>query len=332
MTEIQLILGIILLWIVIAGLLAPLESLSWWAGWYQDADEDEESDTVIIEQSNDQSHMIVEHKGQKRSVSQYVVYLTGIAGISGDTFLPEERALLDKLAERLPDAVLVDDIYPYAVTTRGLTGQRVFARFWRWLEQLKLRGSALAFLINIRNMFQVLVAADSRYSPIYSLGSANVVLRGLKRHGYPFGSGMPVTLIGYSGGGEMSIGTISPLKATLKAPIRVISLGGVMSSDPCLVDVEHLVHLYGEKDRVHLLGPVLFPGRWRVSVRSAWNEARRDGRITMVKMGPMAHNGPGGYLDATQHMPNGSTYLDFTVDTIARSVQHIDESTAPESA
>jgi hypothetical protein len=309
MNDLGLIVLFLLLWVVVAALLAPLETLTWWAGWYKD---DESFEPDVLEQSP----LTLESGAQ-----HYVDYLTGISGISGHFFLPEERNFLDRLAERLPEAVIVDDIYPYAVTNRALTGQRTFAWFWRLIAAQKERGSYVGFLINIRNLFQVLVAADNRYGPIYSHGSAELVLRGLARHGYPLGSGVPVTLIGYSGGGEMALGAVSPLKSALGAPIYVVSLGGVMSSDPCLVDVDHLHHLYGSRDFVQRLGLILFPARWPLMKNSTWNQTLLRGRISYVPLGSVGHNGQGGYLDDDMLFTTGTTYLDHTLDHMVPILQ-----------
>ena len=225
---------------------------------------------------------------------------------------------MDSLMAEMPDIRLVDDVYPYSSLERGLTEGRIFSRFWRFAINRKTHKSIVGFSINLRNMLQVFVAADSRYGPIYGWGLANILLHALVRHRYPFGSGMPITLIGYSGGGEMSAQSVQLLHHILQAPIRVISLGGVISNEPGLVDVDHLYHIYGDKDNIQRLGAILFPGRWPIASRSTWNKTRAAGKITMVPMGPFGHNGPGGYLDHTSFTDDGRSYFDVTVATIAR--------------
>ena len=80
-----------------------------------------------------------------------------------------------------------------------------FDRYWRYAINQKMQRRIVGLTINLRNLMQVLVAADPRYGQIYSRGVSNILLHALERHNYPFGSGMPITLIGYSGGAEMSI-------------------------------------------------------------------------------------------------------------------------------
>lgn len=308
----DLIFTLVLVALVFAALTSPFESLSWWAGWMGDetGEEDDEIEEEV-EVLDDQTAEITPYK-------QFVVYLTGIAGISGEEYLPEERAFLDTLKEKLDNAYLVDDIYPYSVTNQALTGQRVLSGFWKWVARKKLEGGRAGMLVNLRNVLQVLVSADSRYGPMFSYGTASIIIKALNRHGYPFGSGIPVTLIGYSGGGQMSISSIKPLTVAIRAPVRVISLGGVMSSARSLNAVEHLYHLCGDKDGVQRIGPILFPGRWKVARFSVWNRLKRARMITIVPMGEtVGHNGAGGYLDDQTTFPDGVTYFDFTVAKVS---------------
>ncbi|MFC1960464.1 hypothetical protein ACFLYO_07115 [Chloroflexota bacterium] len=300
---------IIVLIIFLLVTLSPLESLSWWAGWNR-LDSPEQTRNALFEILKNPPTEAPE------GVEQFVIFMTGIGGYAQDSFLPEERLFMDKLIAAMPNIKLVDDVYPYAATARSLGEGARFDRFWRYAVDQKAQRSIVGFTVNLRNLMQVLVAADPRYGQIYSRGISNILLQALHRHGYPFGSGMPVTLIGYSGGGEMSTSSIAVLNRALQAPIRVISLGGVMGNDPAIAEVDHFYHIYGDKDTVQIAGPILFPGRWRVAIFSRWNKARKDGTISYVRMGDMVHNGPGGYLDHENFLPDGRSYIDFTVDTM----------------
>ena len=53
---------------------------------------------------------------------------------------------------------------------------------------------------------QLFVCADRRYGPTYNIGTAREIMRCLQRNGYQIGSGVPVTLIGWSGGAQIAIG------------------------------------------------------------------------------------------------------------------------------
>jgi predicted esterase len=304
-------------------MISPLEALSWWAGWIKDDDpHDVDSFSAVIEE---EAAAEAEHEAcgpdAPHQVRQYVIFLTGIGGYDPARFLPEERLFMDRLQDTLPEAHLVDDVYPYATTERALTEGQLFGWFWRFISRQKESRRLIGFMINLRNLMQVLVSADPRYGPIYSRGISHILLRALKRHDYPFDSGMPVTLIGYSGGGELAVSVIDVLHDTLHAPIRVISLGGVMGNDPAIRAADHVYHIYGSRDNVQRLGWILFPGRWPISRRSTWNQAYAEGRITLVRLEGFAHNGPGGYLDDERQCEDGRTLMDCTLDTVRDLLQ-----------
>ena len=309
MLELLLFLALVVVVFLLAGVLSPFEALGWWAGWY--GDEDGHKQRVTPSPNPEPVH-----------AARFVVFLSGINSVSGETLAEREIAFLGRLKRELADSdtVLVDDIFPYSVTERPLTGRRVFSRFWRWALRTKISGAGAArFLINIRNLWQVAVSADSRYGPIYNQGSAEMILNGLKRHGYSVGSGVPVTLIGYSGGGQVALGAAPHLKRAARVPVSIISLGGVMSADPGIEVLEHLYHLYGVRDNVQRLGSIFFPGRWPF-IPSPWNTAKKRGVVELIFMGPPDHTGPGGYLDDASKLPDGRSYLDATVETMTRLI------------
>ncbi|WP_035991407.1 CAAX amino protease [Leptolyngbya sp. KIOST-1] len=307
-----LVLVLNLIWIglvalVVAGLLAPLETLGWWAGWY-----DDEVNTTL------NAGELAEPLADPNQVSRYLVYLDGI-GISSFEYLPDIEEFLDTLAPTLPEDVgLIRGIMPYSVMNAPLNEDRPLSFLWRYADTLRFANPAslLGLLVNIRNVLIVGVSADKRYGPLYNQGIAQVVYNGLLKNGYPVGSGIPVTFIGYSGGGQMSCACAPYLKRALGAPVDVISLGGVISANINLLALEHLYHLVGEKDTVEKLGPKIFPGRWKLFPLSYWNRAKRRGKITLVSMGPVGHQVPGGILDPKLLLPDGRSSLAQTIDTI----------------
>ena len=150
-------------------------------------------------------------------------------------------------------------------------------------------GSKLAIMtliINLRNAFQLFVSADRRYGPVYNLGIANEVYSGLLRHGMHPRSSKPIIMLGWSGGGQIAIGSVEYL-AGLPGPIYVISIGGMLSDDPGLKKVDHLWHLYGVADPLQALGGVFFAGRWPIMPKSPWNSAMADGKIDVILPGPV---------------------------------------------
>lgn len=311
----------VLIGFFVAMIISPFESLSWWAGWQTDDDVAEELKEQVGEL---QTAAAAEENAPPENVDRYLVYLTGIGGFSVDELLPEEVRFLDMLGERLPNIKFVTDIYPYSPTERGLTDHnRMFSWFWQISIDKKLSGGALGFVVNLRNLLQVLVAADHRYGVVFGRGTSEVVIKALERHNYPFGSGMPVTLLGYSGGGEVAVSTAQYLHHAINAPVTIVSLAGVFSADSGLDQVHRMVHVYGSKDTVQHLGVICFPRRWRVMMLSQYNKLRRAGRVQAMNIGTLTHNGPGSYLDGETDYADGVTLLDHSVEQIARAIEDV---------
>ncbi|MBE9012955.1 CAAX protease, partial [Pseudanabaenaceae cyanobacterium LEGE 13415] len=224
--------------LVFAGILAPLESLGWWAGWYGDP-------VKIVART-------MQRVKVDREVDRYVVYLDGIAQ-SGSEYTPDIEEFLAALKPALPKNVeLVQGLMMYSVLNRPLIEDRPLAFLWRLADKVRWANptALLGLLVNIRNVLIVAVSSDKRYGPIYNQGIAQVIFDGLVDRGYQPGSGIPITLIGYSGGGEMSVAAAPYLKRSTGATIEVISLGGVMSANHNLLKLEQLYHIVGEKDTV----------------------------------------------------------------------------------
>ena len=300
-TFFSIVLGGLLVWAA----LSPFETLGWWAGWFGDQ----------MYQDNLPSDGLV--RAVRPNADRYILFLSGVGRVSGETFSRREQGFLQRLAQALPQAVIIDDIFPYSVNNLSLTGQPFFARLWRWALRCKLDGPAVAgYLINVRNIWQVLVSVDRRYGPIYNQAMAEVLLHSLLRYHYDPASNAPVYLIGYSGAGQMAVGAVTYLREWIRGPIYVISLGGIFGSDPGVLAANRIYHLYGDRDKAHKLSAIA-PGRWSIFPTSEWNRARRQGLIRLINMGPMGHTGVGGYLDNKTRLPDGTIYLDKTVQVVA---------------
>jgi hypothetical protein len=313
-SEVLAVVLLLLVALLLALLVAPLESLGWWAGWFGRRDELERD----VDAARQRARPPSAHSGGEG----YVVFLSGIGAISGTELLAAEAEFLRLLDEQLPQATVVTDVFPYAAGGDGLTGGRAFARLWRLLHRMRLRGAKVVTnLVNLRNLFQVLVSADSRYGPVFNYGTSRQVLLGLLRAGYRPEQRRPVFLLGSSGGGQIAVGAVPFLEETLGAPVEVISLGGVMSSDPGLRAVDHLAHVHGSLDGIQALGGRVFPSRWPTSPRSEWNRALREGRIEKIGIGPVRHQGPGGYLDGATVLPEGDTPRDRALAAVASVVE-----------
>lgn len=313
--ELTLLIGIALMLFIAAATLAPFESLGWWAGW----DDGKPDDLATLPAD------LAPARAASADADSYVVYLSGIATVDPLVVGFREGAFLDALEERLPNATVVRDVFPYSASSHPLTRQRPTAAFWRWLGAVieRYRLGALYNLVMLRNLLQVAVSADRRYGPIYSYGIAREIVLGLLRNGYRLGSRRPVILVSLSGGAQIAVGSTPILRSVLNTPIYVVSIGGVLTSDPSILSVEHLYHLSGSRDRVQHVGVVLYPGRWPIFTRSSWNRFVTAGRLTVIDMGPMKHLGRGEYYTTSMRLPSGQRYVDRTADVVAEIVETI---------
>lgn len=304
----------LLLWLAVALLivtaaLSPIETLSWWAGW---------TDEELDEDTPKHPPLTSLHKSQQT----FVVYLSGVGSMTGRVAIPRERYFIKALRKALPDATVVADVFPYSPAGLPLlSSPRVFDRLWRRIQMTRLKGRRALFaaLINIRNIFQVMVSADHRYGPIFGQGAASVIETSLLNAGYQRGSNAQVIIIGYSGGAQVAIGAAGFLKARLGATIDIISVGGVMASDPGLHFVRRLYHLYGDNDHIQRIGAIMFPERWSAMAHSEWNKAKRERRIIMTKMDNMIHAGPRGYFGLPKQ--SGVSNADRTLKAVVQIIQ-----------
>ena len=302
-----------LLWIavialIVAALLAPLETLGWWAGWFGEEISPPQTTAVKAVASP--------------AVTRFVVYLDGISQ-SGSTYTADVERFLDALEPALPaGSKFIRGLMVYSVFNRPLDDDPLFSTFWRFVETTRLAkpSSVLGLFVNIRNMLIVGVSTDPRYGPIYNYGIATLLYEGLLANGYVPRSGVPVTLVGYSGGAQMGAGAAKLLRRALETQIDLITLGGVMSGTGGFLDLGHVYHQFGDKDNIQSLGPLLFPSRWKLAFLSQWNRALRLGRITTIRLGPVGHMEPGGMFDATARLPDGRTHLEQTLGNISRII------------
>nr|WP_300144755.1 hypothetical protein [Propionicimonas sp.] len=304
MILVSLLLGLVVLLLIVMAV-GPLESLGWWS------DKGAEKAEATVER------LRAEHATLEAPPYQhYVVYLSGIGAIDGHSRPAEEEPLVAAM-EAIPDTCVVSDVFPYSVNNRGLTAQRPMAGLWKAIEKARVKNpeALVAMLVNLRNAVQLFVCSDRRYGPTYNIGTAQQILDGLLRQGYRLGSGVPVTLVGWSGGAQISLGAAWYL-GLAKIPLRLISIGGMMSDDYGLDRVEHVDHLRGTKDPFEKLGWIMFAGRWPIAVGSPWSRAVKEGRITVIDLGPMQHNAKEHYFDPNTFAPDGRSYAQVTSDAV----------------
>lgn len=310
-------LGLIVIGVFVWAALSPFEVMGWWAGWFGDK---------IYDGGVAPGH---EARAAHSNPDAYLVFMSGVGKATGETLSYREQEFLRRVGTAMPRLAIIDDLFPYSVNNLPLTGQPFFARLWRWALQRKLHGPKLAgYLINLRNIWQIMISADRRYGPMYNQALADVMLHGLLRYHYDLAAHKPVFVMGYSGAGQLAVGPVIYLKEWLQSPVYIISLGGVFASDPSLMAADHVYHLHGRQDQVHRYG-YLAPGRWPMSVASDWNRAKRQGRVTEVDMGDVGHTGRGGYLDHKRIGADGISDMDRTVRVLQGIIERHLETPAP---
>jgi hypothetical protein len=303
-------LGLLLL--LVAGLLAPFESLGWWAGWTGPDDM----------RAGAPSRLRQSFAPAAAQPAARVVVLFGINDAAESLRHAHERQFVADLARALPEARVIADLFPYSAFGAPLTGDRLLARFWAAVATPSGRLTGLLnAMINLRNFLQVLTSADPRYGPFYHLGLAQVIVDALLRDGYDPARPQPLVLVGYSGGGQLSLGAAGFVREALGVPMHVVSIGGFLASVPGIDSIARLTHIHGGRDWLQAMGQIVFPERWPLMPHSPWNRARSDGRLRFVALEGVRHAGPGGYFGTEARMPDGRTHMEATVRLAAGLVR-----------
>jgi hypothetical protein len=322
---------IVLLSLLLSLLLAPLDSLSWWAGWVRQRTPEEasppRSPATEVGPANAAATPPSSGVASSPSRGPYVVFLSGV-GTMGRQIDAWEQRLIDRIDAGLRGrgAVMVTGIFPFSASAQPLAERRRTGRFWGWLGRLRDENpNLLTRLVDWRNLTQVFVSMDPRYGPIYNAGAAHSLNAALSNHGYARSSGAPIVLIGYSGGAQICLGAATYLKPALGTAPTIISLGGAVGSDRGLESIDRMYHLYGSGDVEQRLPAYFLPSRWSLAKRSRWNRALADGRLQRIFLGEMIHTGPKGYLDPDAHQPDGRSNLDVTTGEMIRLIDGVSQ-------
>lgn len=149
-------------------------------------------------------------------------------------------------------------------------------------------------LIKIRNLWRFAISADNRYAPVYNQGIASTIVERMNAvHPIQQSSQQPVKIIlmGTSGGVQVGLGAASYLNKWLNTELTVVSIGGSFDGNTGFKAVEHVYHFQGNRDWVEDITSILFASRWPVTIGSPFNQARRQGRYTVINSRPHAHDG-----------------------------------------
>jgi hypothetical protein len=327
LVNILTLVGVGFVLLLFAAAASSLESLLWWAGW--DKTVAAYPPPVLAEPQTGDAPTEAEP-------DSYVVYLSGAGTMDPARMDDKEVQFLAGLRAGLTGSTFVLDVFPYSPTNRPLTDARWLQRTWNYVLQARRvdrrRRSTLQRLgihfAQFRNVLQVAVSADRRYGPVYSYGVARTIAASLLRHGYPIGSRRPVILMVLSGAGQISVGCTPLLRRMLGRPVWIISIGSILADDPGILEVEHLYHLSGSRDHTQHIGKLFYPGLWPIFPRSAPNLARKQGRISVIDVGPMKHMGIGDYMSRSAVLPDGQRYVDKTVGVLVGLVREIEGQTS----
>ena len=235
----------------------------------------------------------------------YLVYLDGI-GKRRFTDTRDGGKLVSAIIAAAPQLRVLSQIQPYSPLARPLTGRPV----WDWLRR------RVGITLFLHNVMQTFVAADPRYRPLYNQAVGLQIAAHLRLAGYTPGSGVPIVLLGYSGGAQAATGALGALSEQFRAPLHVITLGGFHSGANDLSAARHLYCLTSAQDWIEKLGTRIYPHRWRLFRRSAWNRAVRAGKVSVQRLEPATHVGPQSYISPSAHLEDGRSHLCRTTETV----------------
>ena len=284
--------------LVATALLSRSEVLLYAAGWHPDAGELPAGMPYASGAAAD------------RPPDGYLVYLDGIGKMRFRDSRDGGR-LVEQIVVEATELRVLGHVLPYSPLARPLAERRGAP----WLRH----HAALALFVY--NVVQILVAADTRYRPLYNRGVGGQIAAQLRHAGYAPGSGVPVVLLGYSGGAQIATGAVGELSTQLGAPVTVVLLGGFHNGANDLRDAVAVHRFTSAHDPIERIGRWIFPPRWPVVRRSAWNRARRAGKVHVHRLDPAHHVGPSSYISPTAFLPDGRSYLERTTDEIVRVVR-----------
>lgn len=257
----------------------------------------------------------------------YVLFLSGVGRVSSRTHSLREKGILERLANRCPTAVVLDDVFAYSINNMPLTENRRLSVVWRWAMRQKLKKRHihgwLGYLINFRNIIHIAISGDVRYARVYNRGFARVLIHHLEQYGYDLKQPKPLFIVSYSGAGQVAAGAVKHLRQEYDLPVYALMLACFFTEGPGVVAANHIWEFIGTMDRAYDFCYTFTPSRWLRFGRNTWSRYVRNGGITRIDMGAMKHTGRGGYLDQNSLLPNGVCYIDFTAEQFASIINRI---------
>ncbi|MEC4816001.1 MAG: hypothetical protein SAK29_22425 [Scytonema sp. PMC 1069.18] len=297
------------------GTVAPVGTLVW---WLREGSKDlglSKNQTRTLSTADNPSSRIAKSK----NINCYIVFLPGVGDFSANQLTKGEEFFLNRLAENHPNCVAVRDVFPYSAANESLGGRRLLAPLWRAAEEADGWLKNADVLIKIRNLWRFAISADERYGPIYNQGIATAIVDRMnaahpieRSHNQP----LKIILIGTSGGVQVALGAAPYLNRWLNSKLIVVSIGGCFDGDTGFESVNHVYQLNGRQDWIEDITRVVFASNWSWVVGSPFNQARRQGRYTVLNTGPHTHDGAKGYFGTAYLPAKKTTYVELTLQKV----------------
>lgn len=297
--------AVVLIVIALAGVYSVMADFVFWEGWQQGLP--------------DPTHLFESSEGMDSPHRHFVVYLDGIHQME-ESHPPRVSDFLDVLEQGInADMLLVKGIEAYTIMPVGLRASSYSQWFWERLFALqdqhpnRLVRFFCSFFVQANNVIKVGISSDRRYGPVMNYELALKIARRLEWLGFHPTRAARVVLVGYSGGGEMAIGTAAMLQKICRVPVQVITVCGVFSGNGDLSDIDHVAMVVGSRDPVAALGRLAYPGRLVLLPLSNWNRWQLSRSLHRYSIDGMSHNGDSG--------PFSDTYRGQVVAAICRELE-----------
>ena len=297
--------SVLVVLVALAGVYSVMVDFVFWEGWMNGLPDPSRLFTADGEASGRHQH--------------YVVYLDGIHQ-SEESHPPRVSDFLGCLEESIAeDTMLVKGIEAYTITNAGLRSTTFAGWLWQRLFALQehhpngLVRFICAFCVQVNNVIKVGISSDRRYGPVMNYELALKIARRLDAIGFRPHQASRIILVGYSGGGEMAIGTAEILQQLCRVRVQVITICGVFSGNGELESVNDVAMVVGSQDPVAALGRIAYPGRLSFLPLSNWNCWQRHHSLQRYMIEGMSHNGSSG--------PFSTAFRGAVVEAICRELE-----------
>jgi len=297
--------SVLVVLVALAGVYSVMVDFVFWEGWMNGLPDPSRLFTADGEASGQHQH--------------YVVYLDGIHQ-SEESHPPRVSDFLGCLEESIAeDTMLVKGIEAYTITNAGLRSTTFAGWLWQRLFALQehhpngLVRFICAFCVQANNVIKVGISSDRRYGPVMNYELALKIARRLDAIGFRPHQASRIILVGYSGGGEMAIGTAEILQQLCRVRVQVITICGVFSGNGELESVNDVAMVVGSQDPVAAFGRIAYPGRLSFLPLSNWNCWQRHHSLQRYMIEGMSHNGSSG--------PFSTAFRGAVVEAICRELE-----------